>query len=70
MFRLPVGAAAESRTDAAAAAGSSGEHNLQSKGSRVSAAARLPGWPSAGIWLYRSWNFFQQVGFVDGPDDV
>lgn len=56
MCRLPVSAAAESRTDAAAA-GSSGEQNLQSGGSgsygnaAAAAAVRLSGWFSAGVWL-------------------
>lgn len=69
MCRLSVSAAAESRTDAAA--GSSGEQNLQSGGSdswgsTVSAPVRLL---QASNFMEAE-TFFQQVGFENGTEEV
>lgn len=73
MCRLPVSAAAESRTDAAA--GSSGEQNLQSggsdsRGSTVSAPVRLPVCRLQATNFMEAETFFQQVGFEDGTEEV
>lgn len=77
MCRLPVSAAAESRTDAAAAAaaGSSGSRTYKAEAAaltetlqRLRPFAFLADFPQASDLREAETSCFQQVGFEGGPD--